>query len=183
MDNACPFQSRVEAYHDGELANDADVRASVEQHLAACPACAEDLVWLRRVTAEMRDGARRDYNALTASELARIHDAIDTEADAAERTAFDLRRLYRAAVALTAVAASILLLSCAWLNELPGQTTGVPRTNEGVAVREADAWERVAATLEADPTLAPNPVASKDANFADWMLNGLAGKPARETTP
>ena len=121
MGNACPFQSQVEAYHDGELA-DVTARAALESHLAGCATCADDLAFLRRVSATLARPDSRDV--MSPSALDRIHDAIDGEADAADAARFDIRRLYRAAGALSAVAASVLVLSCTWLNTLSAPPTG-----------------------------------------------------------
>jgi hypothetical protein len=121
----------------------------------------------------------------TASTTRSTPRAIDAEADAADAARFDLRRLHRAAVALSAVAASILVLSCTWLNALSAPTGGGVRrlTNPpDVAVAPADAWERVALTLRADPMPAGGPngeVFLADASLADWMLHGLGAESTR----
>lgn len=43
---------RIEAYLDGEL--DATEATALEHHRKACPACAEELAWARRVRQELR---------------------------------------------------------------------------------------------------------------------------------
>lgn len=180
MGNACPFQSQVGSYHDGELAGDATARTTVERHLANCATCADELTWLRRVSTTLAKSG--DDGVLAPATLDRIHDAVDAEADAAEAARFDLRRLYRAAGALSAVAASILVLSCAWLNTLPDRG-GSTRGNTGPTPQQVasmpEAWERVAVDLRADPVV-PSGVAEGDRNLADWMLQGLNGG---EVTP
>ena len=165
----CPFRPRVEPYHDGEL--DAAARERVEQHLARCPECAEELAWLRSVSTSLAGRAAR----ITDSERARLHEFLDDSIDAVDSEP-DSFPLYRAAGALAAIAASILVLSCVWLNELP--TRGTPSGAPGYAVAEIPAWERVAMNLRADPmpTQTGGEVYLADARLADWVLQGLAGE-------
>ena len=175
----CSFQARVEAYHDGAL--DAGGRAAVEQHLATCPACAAELAWLRRVSGTLNAAPTR----ITPAELRRVHDAVDAFIDADEPASYPIS-LYRTAGALMAVAASILVITAVWINELPMRPR--PGPTVGVAAVEVPAWERVAINLRVDPL--PNQpdgeVYLADARLADWMLQGLAGgprPPAGETNP
>jgi hypothetical protein len=193
MGNACPFQSQVGAYHDGELA-DVAARSALERHLVGCATCADDLAWLRRVSATLaRPGAGGDDDdVLSSAALDRFHGAIDAEAGAADAARLDIRRFYRAAAALSAFAASILVLSCTWLNTLSAPPSG--RGARGltnppeIAITPADAWERVALSLRIDPRPAGGPngdVYLADAgdgdSLADWMLHGLGATGAEAT--
>ena len=165
----CAFQPRLEAYHDGRLAPDA--RAAVERHVTGCAACAAHLAWLREVSASL---AHARPNPITADERRRLHAALNEAIDAGETEPYPLS-LSRTAAALAAVAASILLVSWVWLDELPAAT---PRgTVQAVAAAEVPAWERVAINLRIDPmpSYPGGETYLADARLADWMLEGLAG--------
>jgi len=43
----CAWQSKIAAFHDGETA----LATGAEEHLATCPACAEELALLRQISA------------------------------------------------------------------------------------------------------------------------------------
>jgi anti-sigma factor RsiW len=186
--NPCPFQLRVEAYHDGEI--DAEERSAVEQHVATCPTCAADLAWMRGVSRSFATTPA----GMTPAERGRLQDALkaamagegQTGADAdleegEEEAESDPVSLYRTAGVLSAIAASILLLSVVWLNELPSGTRK-PVGGTAVAVGEVPAWERVAINLRADPL--PNTPGGEvylaDARLADWMLQGLTPAPVQD---
>jgi anti-sigma factor RsiW len=167
--STCPFQTSVEAYHDRDI--DPHGRSVVEAHLEHCAACAAHLAWLRSVSATL---ATRPAGEITGAELHRLHDAIDASNDPYPLS------LYRTASVLMAIAASILIVSFVWLNEL-SPAPGVPVPGP-VAVSEVPAWERVAVTLRADP---PPEVGADvhlaDANLADWMVTNLSGRPLDES--
>src|SRR5690349_1789363 len=108
------------AYHDGEL-GPAD-RARVESHLLACASCATELRLLRETSRRFAD---ERFDDLAPDELARLHAAIDeAESD---------RPLLRIAGAIGVIAASILIVSCAWLMDLPRGTSGA--SGNAVATR------------------------------------------------
>jgi anti-sigma factor RsiW len=165
----CQFQSRVEAYHDGELP--AEGRRAVEEHLARCPICAEELAWLRSVSGRLPGGRGA---GLSASQLAGVHAAVDATADELVDASYPIS-LYRTAGTLMATAASVLIVSCVWLHELPAPVKPI----QPLSVAETPAWERVALTLRADPLPSGFDGESylADARLADWVLRGLAGKP------
>jgi anti-sigma factor RsiW len=184
----CPFQVRIEAYHDGELA--ADERPAVERHVATCPACAADLAWLRDVSRSIATTPA----GMTTAERGRLREALDAamdvdaagvdhdESDAPESFPISL---YRTAGVLSAIAASILLLSVVWLNELPSRTQRVP-AGTALARVEVPAWERVAMNLRVDPLPNTTPGGEAylaDARLADWMLQGLAPPPGQDLRP
>src|SRR4051812_6479600 len=181
----CQFESRVEAYHDGELS--AEGRRAVEEHLERCEDCAAEMAWLRSVSQSM---GRHDVAArteLTPAELGRGHAAGDDGVDGVAIAAPDSCpiSLYRTVGALMAVAASVLIVSCVWLSELP--TPAGPRQPIGLAASpvEGPAWERVAMTLRVDPL--PTGLDSEpylaDARVADWMLRGLGAAPGGRPDP
>ena len=168
----CQFQSRVAAYHDGELT--AEGRRAVERHLAGCGACAAEVEWLRSVSQTL---ARRRGPDITPAETRRVHAAVDAASDNSAPDSYPIS-LYRAAGVLTALAASVLIVSCVWLSELPGPANP-GRPQGGVAVAEVSSWERVAITLRVDPL--PSGLDGEsylaDARLADWVLRGLGGSP------
>ncbi len=164
--NGCMFHPYVGPHHDGEL--DAATRGRLESHLGICPKCAAEL-------ASLRDLSQRISSAVGAADaqsaFQRIHAAIDQTADRNSG-----RQFMRTAGLLTALAASVLLVSGVWLAELSG------RRVETVARRPAPAlapeWERVATTLRADP----RPELINDDSFlspkyaaaVEWMLASLS---------
>jgi len=180
--NECPFQVRIEAYHDGEL--NADERLAVERHVATCPGCAADLAWMRGVSRTLVTTPA----GMTTDERGRLRAALDAamDADGAGALYDDSEEpesypilLYRTAGVLSAIAASILLLSVVWLNELPSGTHRAP-TGMALARGEVPAWERVAMNLRVDPLPNTTPGGEAylaDARLADWMLQGLAPGP------
>src|SRR5436305_9445794 len=95
----------LSAYIDGELLP-AD-RDRLEAHVRNCPACAQELEVMRGVSGALRD---IQFDELKPHELSRIHEAIDESAD---------QPILRVGMALSAVAASILIVGSAWLMELP----------------------------------------------------------------
>ena len=170
---------KVEANHDGEL--DARERRSVGEHLAGCAACAEHLSWLREAS---RAVSREAGVPLSADHARRLHAALD--AIEGDEGAYPLS-LSRTAGVLTALAASVLIVSCVWIRELA--PTGAPgHVPASLAVAEAPAWERVAVTLRADPLPAhpggeatPGEAYLADASLADWVLQSLSGRPIDES--
>src|SRR5690348_16142430 len=130
----CDFDPRLlAAYHDGEL--DVVDRARVEAHVGHYAACAEELAALRE-TAQLICGSGIDD--LTGGELSRLHHAID---DAATD-----RPILRLGGAIGVIAASILIVSCAWLMELPssdghGNFSGAAQQ---VRITRPEPWEQMA---------------------------------------
>jgi anti-sigma factor RsiW len=167
----CPFQLRLDAYHDGEL--DAAERARVEAHLSTCATCAAELAEMRALSA--RIGTATASGEVSADESRGMHAAVRREAEQARDERERSMPLLRTAGMLSALAASVLIISGAWLMELrpaakaPGQEARVALQPE---------WERVAMTLRADP----RPELMDESRFADsphyaaeidWMLRGL----------
>jgi anti-sigma factor RsiW len=152
----------LEAYRDGEL--DAAGRARVERHLAECPECARALAELSELS-QMLSGY--SFQDITEDELAAVHQAVE---DA------QVQRVWRIGGSLGLVAASILIVSLAWLNAVPPAPARLrPRMTVS-----APAWEQVATTLRAGPLPAgdANPemrLATSEASdpLLNLMLDGL----------
>lgn len=162
--DACDEQL-LSAYADGELA--AEDRAKVEAHLRECVECRAVLEQIREASRMLRE---YPFDDVRDGELAHVHAAIDDAAD---------RPILRLGFSLGVIAASVLIVSCAWLYELRGEnrTTAHEQVVTRVApTAPAPQWERMAMTLRADPLPHPGDDTSKfaDAQLADWMLNGLS---------
>src|SRR5436305_1376487 len=110
----CEFHLRVQAYHDGELRHDEAARRAVEAHLPACPACVAELQQLREISMMLAPAAIATDVEPTADEVRGMHRAV---ADAAREQAPS--SLLRLGGLLGAMAASILIISAAWLAEAP----------------------------------------------------------------
>jgi len=164
----------LEAYRDGEL--DAAARARVEQHLASCPDCARELQELGKLSQML---ASYSFQDITPQELRAVHQAVD---DA------QVQRVWRIGGSLGLVAASILIVSLAWLNTVPPVRTRLrPQTTVS-----APAWEQVATTLRAGPL--PGDIDNRprgeqiqlaeaqytDAQLAEWMLDGLSPRVGKQ---
>ena len=85
------------------------------------------------------------------------------------------RPVWRLFSAISAVAASLIIVSCAWLAEMPRTS------NDGATatvVAPAESWERIAVTLQPDPidhsTGTPEQMA--EATLAGWMLKEVSGQ-------
>ena len=143
--NGCRIESRLDAYYDGEL--EAAEQARIAEHVQGCPACRMALEQMRQMSALLAGDRPDAVHEVGASEIARIHAAVNREMN---RSAFQVdRSFWRAAVLVSGLAASVLIIASAWLMETPA-----PRTQPLVAVEPTapqPAWERVAMTLQADP--------------------------------
>jgi len=147
----------LSSYMDGELAS-AD-RDRVAQHLRLCPSCARELLLLQEGSQLLRE---YPFDTINDEELSRIHGAIEAESE---------QPVWRLGMLVGALAASIMIISSAWLMEIPAAT------NSGLqATAPMPQWERVAMTLRADPlpqTVNDDGIRLADAGLADWMLDGL----------
>ena len=163
--SGCQFQSKIAAFHDGEL--DEAASKEVEQHLAGCMECREELQGLRQVTAAM---AELDPGDITPMELARLHREIDRVEEGS---------LARFSVGLVGLAASVLIISLAWIGQGPGgQTTPGAR-----GTWNQPEWQRLASggtprapwVQDGSGLRLPDTGVAKgpDSDTIDWMLNGL----------
>jgi len=165
----CQFNPRLSSFHDGEL--DAAARQEMEEHLLTCTSCAGQLAEIREVSALF---GSFHADGMTDDEATRLHDAVDTVAAPPlrlDRTSGALR----IAGFLMAAAASILIISAAWLSQLP-----VTRSARPGIVRiptSSPDWESVAAgNMTADPSatdLGTSRLARRDAAWADWVVGQL----------
>lgn len=171
----CEFQPRLSAWYDGEL--DADEARLVERHVdTGCPICKADLVAMRALTVDL-DAATRLPDV--AESVGGLHDVIRRETEAAPARS----DLWRTAVVLSGLAASLLVVSATWLVELRpaaqagGQVISPPTPTGGPALALSSDWETVATTLRADPRpelLADSPLEPRYADAIDWLLQNLA---------
>jgi len=159
--SACDPQL-LSLYLDGELPPER--REQLELHLRNCPACSAQLQMLR-------DNARAiqqyPFDDLRDDEVTRLHEAIEAEQED--------HPVWRLGMILGALAASVMIISSAWLMELPARTP--VRPNDTVTVVPLQSWERVAIYLRADPLAVPaedqGDIRLADSQFAQWMLEGL----------
>jgi anti-sigma factor RsiW len=153
----CPYISRLGAYCDGELSP--DVSRAVEQHLAACESCSTELQRAGEMSALF---AELKHPTMTSMELARLHRAVERA---------DERSFLRFAAGISGIAASILIISAAWLYDAPRQG---PLT--GIAAQPEQTWEHLASTGDVQKLPQGMPqtgVAERDAT--DWMVVGMGG--------
>jgi anti-sigma factor RsiW len=130
----CKYQQLLDAYHDSEL--DAQTQADVHQHVQTCDVCRDQLGQIRRLSGLIRtaDG-NRPGDAIRPDELRRIHTAVrQVEHD---------QPLLRIAGFMSAVAASLLIISAAWLAELPRRSPVAP-SQVSVLPIDSPAWQEVA---------------------------------------
>jgi hypothetical protein len=153
----------LSAYVDGEL--DAAGRERVEQHIASCAACAEEIRSLRETSRLLTSYPFADIDR---DELARAHDVIDAAVD---------QPVWRLGFTLGALAASVLIVSCAWLMELP-KASPAENPSPQIATNPQPQWERMATTLKAEPFRSINgdTAMMSDSRLEEWMLNGLDAK-------
>ena len=162
--SGCQFHSKIAAFHDGEL--DEAASKQVEAHLAGCKECREELQGLREVSLAMADF---DPGDITPMELARLHREIDKA---------DEGSLVRFNVALIGMAASVLIISLAWIGQGPGQSPALIRGTANVPE-----WQRLASGEPVRPPLIEDGSGSRlpdtgvakgpETDTIDWMLNGL----------
>lgn len=180
----CPHRHRLNAYHDAEL-DDAESRA-LERHLATCTACTAELEEIRDLS---RLFAGLAESEISQAAMTRAHASADHASEQAESTAQGRRLLVRVAGALTAVAASVLVVASAWLVVPPATPTPIGHLAVGPRPAPAPAaeWERIAMTLDAGPLLTDSPVApgrialaaavsdsGDDMRVAEWMIRNLS---------
>jgi anti-sigma factor RsiW len=150
----CEFESKISAYHDGELA--ASERAAIEAHLATCADCQISLAQLRAMSNLF---ATSEQPRLSQISRYRLHRAVDSAME---------RGLLRLAWTMSGIAASVLLFASAWLMKV----------NENVASAapaEAPPWVSVAMETNRDPVIrdAVSPA-------AQWYLADATGNEQME---
>jgi len=139
----CEYRSRLDAFFDGEL--DPPDTERIERHVESCADCAAELREMRQV-GRMFDALADE--PMSDAALSRVHQAVDrTELDSDGPLS-----IWRVALVLTALAASVVVIGSVWMREVPGSGTRPP----AVYVRgssPAAAWEQIATSL--DPTPLP----------------------------
>ena len=190
----CPSILNVHLLHDGELS--ADAQHSVREHLRGCAECSAELAELQSISPAFV-GLFPNVQ-LSMIERARLDERLKSEANHAAN-GLDWSELANTARMLSAIAASIVLISSIWLAEIPSRhTTAVSPAVVVLSARDRDqslaggsdvpAWERAALTLRVDPRPedsrgGPSDVGMADARMfndnspdgpvADWIVAGL----------
>lgn len=157
----CSSQLSLEAFYDGQALP--QVARELERHVATCVACTARLEALRQLSSALQT-ARPE--PIRPDELARLHEAINEAADDVQD-----RGVLRLVAGLSAVAASILIISAAWLYDgpAPGGGTIVRRP-----VPE-QTWERMAGggAMPQPPGELPRGTAMRDTT--NWMIHATGG--------
>ena len=166
--SGCQHHSRIAAFHDGEL--DAASMEEMERHLAGCNDCTRELAGLREVSRAM---SRFDPGEITPIELARLHRELDHADDS---------NLIRFSTVLATMAASVLIISLAWIGQISAQPEPIAEVHQ---FRELPEWQRLAMgepvpapvmTEIGEPRLPDTGVAmGQNKEMIDWMLDGLHG--------
>jgi predicted anti-sigma-YlaC factor YlaD len=159
----CPFHSRLDAYHDGELS--AVEAAQIERHLAVCESCSAVVANLRELSQAM---VQVEPATMSQIELARLHRNLDVARD---------RSLFRFSTALATIAASVLIISLTWIAQTPaGSSRPISRSPDS----NKD-WYRMAMgepppvpTINHNFGLPDTDVAyDRNNDLARWMLDGI----------
>jgi len=169
--SGCNYKSRLDAVHDGQL--DAEQSREMTEHLSGCEECSRELENLRGLSRAL---SQVRFEPISQIELARIHRNLALRED---------RSLFRLGLGLSAVAASILIISMAWLTQGPSKpsTTRTPI----VSVGHLPAWEQMAmgtdpdrfpaGGIEAPGQVKPDNTGvaeNMDLETANWMLEGVS---------
>jgi anti-sigma factor RsiW len=155
----CEFNHRIEAYHDGELAGDANATREVETHLATCQACAAQLAELRAMSALFASAAVAPQMKLSQIARHRLHRHVSDVMDGG---------LLRLGWAMSAVAASVLLVASVWLTRLTPQKPAAVQAQATGAETEAapPPWMGVTVVAENDPDVRE----ASTTPAAEWYL-------------
>ena|SRR5690348_8481353 len=146
--NDCPDQSRIEAYHDGELSP--QVARELQLHLIDCASCRDELRALQSMSQFVRSFAPSE---MSRGAIDRLHEQVDS------LTAVDTLRF---AKRLSSLAACLLVAAGVWFVSTGQKSEASPAP-----------WERAAVTLQLDNTTAS--AQTGDADTAQWMLASLNG--------
>jgi anti-sigma factor RsiW len=177
----CEFESKLEAWHDGEL--EPREALLMTEHLKGCPRCAAALASIRQISALF--AAMRRQEKPDAAETVRLHEAVDREMDSRSPLQQVDPAFWRAAAVLSGLAASVLIVASAWLWDLPRG-----HVQQGPMLASSPPWEEVAVTLRPDPLIGPSGVpndaadqtdlAEADASAADSVLATLHARSGNE---
>lgn len=141
----CFDEQDLVAYADGEL--DAQARAAVERHLAACAACSAYVADMRGLTSK----ARASFARLPAAERPVARPAMGLVRPAWPRVV----------VATLAAAAAVLLAAL-----LAARLMSEPKDRRVVQIGPTTTTNTVASTTQS--SVSPTPAASNDELFAQW---------------
>jgi anti-sigma factor RsiW len=145
----CPFHSQLTAFHDGEM--DSVAAGGFAGHLAGCGECRDELASMQAITGLF---ASLPEGRMIPLELARLHQNLDKNV-ASQNSVADF---LRTAGVLSALAASILVISSVWIAEIPSRPAAtlspgvvVVPASDSVMPAQMPAWERTALTLRVEP--------------------------------
>jgi len=169
----CKYQLLLSAYNDYEL--DAITRQQVADHADNCLQCANALQNLQKLSARFAFATATLDSTIDLAAMVGMHRAVERsiQSDSSRRS------LFRTVGLLTAVAASVLIISGVWLldsrsrSQMESQSAAKPRDE---ATSTASDWERVAITLRAQPRpaiIGDSPFTPHYAESIHWMLDGL----------
>ena len=156
----CPFNSRLDAYYDGELS--ASEMEQIAAHLQQCDSCRHEVAQLRELSQVMGQFQAAPISQI---ELARLHRSVED---------IEPRSLVRFGTVLATMAASVLIISVTWIAQFSGGSSGPTSARIPGNVPE---WERLAL---GEPPRAPemnNNLGLPDTGVAfnqemeNWMLN------------
>jgi len=157
----CAYKSSLGPYHDGEL--DPERLREFERHLSGCDECSTELRQARELSKLLIAARPQDIEP---HELAGIHDAIEEVAN---------RSIFRFAMGLSAIAASILIVSAAWLYD------GTPARNPISRIQPSEeAWERLASTGQIEVPTGARETGVAQQKAIEWMAVSLGDSPAHE---
>ncbi len=144
----CSNQSRIEAYHDGELPP--EIAREVQLHLIDCAPCRDELRALQSMSQFVRSFAPAEMSSVA---IDRLHQQVDS------LTAVDTLRF---AKRLSSLAACLLVAAGVWFASTGQKSEASPAP-----------WERAAVTLQLDSATAS--AQTGDADTGQWMLASLNG--------
>lgn len=158
----CAYRSSLGPYHDGELAPERS--REFERHLSGCEECSVELRQARELS-KLLISVRPQV--IEPDELAGIHDAVDEVAS---------RSILRFAMGLSAIAASILIVSAAWLYDGTPPRSGISR----VPTTE-QAWERLASTGQIELSVGARETGvAQQQKTIEWMAVNLGDSSPHE---
>jgi anti-sigma factor RsiW len=170
----CQFNSRLNAYHDGEL--DAGELDAVAAHLESCDSCRKELAGIVDVSRAME---QFDPGEITPIELGRLHRELDRA---------DESGLIRFTAVLATMAASVLVISLAWIGQASQPSTPTASLRR---IEQLPEWQRLAMGEPATPPYLPNQgvpsipntgvAIDEEKGTIDWMLNGLQSPVVHES--
>ncbi len=145
----CEFKTKIQAFHDGELASEERVR--VEAHLLRCRECARELESLRAISRLFGAARMPDLSEEALERLRRPHLVLD-------RSSLRTSEVFAAAAAMLLVACSLWL----WRAE----------TGRGGAEGALVPWESAAVTFRTESAAA----GSAETRVAQEIVWDLAGE-------